>query len=231
MAGHSQFKNIMHRKGAQDAKRAKVFTKILREITVAAKSGGVDPVSNPRLRNALIQARTANMPKDNVERAIAKANESAESYETLRWEAIGPGGSALMIDVLTDNRNRITSEIRMVLNKNGGRQADVAFLFHHCGLIHYDNAVDKDALMEAALQTQADDIKEHEDGVDVVCEKERFFAVKEALEVCCGPANQAFLAWVPLTPHDMTEDHRSALERLVDALEDMDDVQRVWTNV
>lgn len=235
MAGHSQFKNIMHRKGAQDAKRAKLFTKILREVTVAAKAGGTDPSSNPRLRNALLQARQANLPKDNLDRAVAKAHESTENYESLYYEAMGPGQAAFLVQVLTDNRNRSAAEVRATFNKNGSRAADVTFLFDHVGVITYTNIDNPEKFMDTAIEGGASDIQEHthEEGTEytVICPRDSFFALKDHLEKDIGAPISASLEWIAKTPYMPEDDgQKKSIQKIIDTLEDMDDVQNIWTN-
>lgn len=229
MAGHSQFKNIMHRKEAQDAKRAKKFTKLLREITVAAKSGGVDPETNPRLRNALFQARHANVPKDTIERAVNKANDTSDNYDSLYYEGRGPGNTALMIHVLTDNRNRSACDVRTALTRHGGSLADVGFLFQHVGCIDYAH-VSCDELLEKSLDYDVLDVMSTGQGSRLICTMEGFYAVREALEAAFGPPTKAGLVWQPTLPHDVSGEALETLGKLLHALEDLDDVQAVWTN-
>jgi len=229
MAGHSQFKNIMHRKEAQDAKRAKRFTKLLREITVAAKAGGVDPETNPRLRNALFQARHANVPKDTIERAVNKANEASDHYDSLYYEGRGPGNTALMIHVLTDNRNRSACEVRTALTRHGGSLADVGFLFQHVGHIDYDQ-VSCDELLEKSLDHDVIDVISTSQGSRLICAMEEFYGVREALDKSFGPPNRAALVWQASLPQEVTGDALETLLKLLHALEDLDDVQAVWTN-
>lgn len=229
MAGHSQFKNIMHRKEAQDAKRAKRFTKLLREITVAAKASGADPETNPRLRNALFQARHANVPKDTIERAVNKANETSNHYDSLTYEGRGPSNTALIIHVLTDNRNRSACEVRTALTRHGGSLADVGFLFQHVGQIDYSN-VACDDLLEKTLDYQILDVQDTPHGSRVMCVMEDFYAVREALEKAFGHPAKAGLIWKATLPHDLQGESLESLMKLVHALEDLDDVQEVWTN-
>lgn len=233
MAGHSQFKNIMHRKGAQDAKRAKLFTKLLREVTVATKTSGPDPDTNPRLRNALFQCRQSNVPKDTIDRAISKASESAEHYDSLYYEGRGPGNTALMIHVLTDNKNRSACDVRTALSKHGGSLADVGFLFNHYGIIDY---IDEDpiALMDCAIENGALDIKEYSvgqiQGQRIICERDQFFSLCEALEKQFNVPREASISWQAKMPHELSPDHQISVMKLIHALEDLDDVQSVWTN-
>lgn len=231
MAGHSQFKNIMHRKGAQDAKRAKIFTKILREVTVAARMGGVDPNTNARLRAILIHARSSNVPKDNLERAITKSQDQAVAEDSLRYEAFGPEGSALLIEVLSANRNKSASEIRAVLNRHGARLADVAFMFAHESRLVY-HTKSPDDLMEAAVMHGAREfVQEGEETCILSCARENFAQLCDALEPRFGVPDQAFLGWFAPIPHIIDDTARQALTKLISALEDLDDVQHVWTNV
>jgi YebC/PmpR family DNA-binding regulatory protein len=236
MAGHSQFKNIMYRKGAQDKKRAKVFAKLIRELTVAAKTGLPDPVSNPRLRAAIAAARAANMPKDNVERAIKKATggDDGENYEEVRYEGYGPGGVAVIAEALTDNRNRTASEIRTAFSKHGGNLGEtgsVSFMFERVGLIHYPaKTASADAMFEAALEAGAQNVESSDEGHDITCEPDDFSTVRDALEERFGEAEAARLDWQPNMTVAIDEDAAETLINLLDALEDNDDVQRVASN-
>ncbi|TGW14787.1 YebC/PmpR family DNA-binding transcriptional regulator [bacterium NHP-B] len=234
MAGHSQFKNIMHRKGAQDAKRAKVFTKIIREITVAAQMGGPDVDANPRLRTALLAARAANMPKDNIERAIKKGSGEASDviYNEMRYEGYGPGGVAIIIEALTDNRNRTAAEVRSILTKHGGRMADtgsVTFVFKHKGMILYGQENNEEALLEASLNAGTDDFIALDDGFEISAPKEAWHTVREQLEKEFGPPLNAALVWVPDVMVTLG-DKKESFTKLVNLLEDCDDVQAVWHN-
>jgi YebC/PmpR family DNA-binding regulatory protein len=236
MAGHSQFKNIMYRKGAQDKKRAKVFAKLIRELTVAAKTGLPDPTSNPRLRAAIAAARAANMPKDNVERAIKKATggDDGENYEEVRYEGYGPGGVAVIAEALTDNRNRTASEIRTAFSKHGGNLGEtgsVSFMFERVGLIHYPaKTASADAMFEAALEAGAQNVESSDEGHDITCEPDDFSTVRDALEERFGEAEAARLDWQPNMTVAIDEDAAETLINLLDALEDNDDVQRVASN-
>ncbi|MEM1401000.1 MAG: YebC/PmpR family DNA-binding transcriptional regulator [Pseudomonadota bacterium] len=235
MAGHSQFKNIMHRKGAQDAKRAKVFTKLIREIVVAAKISQ-DPDSNPRLRSALAAARAANMPKDNIARAIKKAEGGGEgtSFDEVRYEGYGTGGVAVIVDVLTDNRNRTAAEVRAAFNKFGGSMGEtnsVSFMFDRLGEITYAaDAADADGMFEAALEAGAQDVESSEEGHTVITAMDEFSAVRDALEERFGEAVGAGLTWRPQTTVAIDEGSAETLFKLIDALNDNDDVQRVSAN-
>ena len=236
MAGHSQFKNIMYRKGAQDAKRAKVFTKIIRELTVAAKTGLADPAANPRLRAAMIAARDANMPKDTMERAIKRgAGGGADTaYEEVRYEGYGPAGVALIIEALTDNRNRTAGEIRTALTKHGGNLGEtnsVSFMFDRTGVILYPTkTASADAMFEAALEAGADNVQSDSNGHEVTTAPEDFAGVRDALEAKFGPAREAKLQWRPLNTVPVEGDAAGSLLKLIDVLEDNDDVQVVSAN-
>ena len=236
MAGHSQFKNIMYRKGAQDKKRAKVFGKLGRELQVAAKEGGADPNSNPRLRAAMAAARAANMPKDNVERAIKKGSGGGDmgNYEEIRYEGFGPGGVALIVEVLTDNRNRTASEIRTAFSKNGGNLAEtgaVSFMFDRVGEIRYPaEAATDEAMFEAALEAGADDVASSSDGHEIVCAADALHAVAGALTERFGDPVSAKLVWRPQSSVPVDEGAAQTLFNLFNALDDNDDVQAVSAN-
>jgi len=236
MAGHSQFKNIMHRKGAQDAKRAKQFAKILREITVAARSGLPDPASNPRLRAAVTAAREANMPKDNVERAIKKASGAAggEDYVEVRYEGYGPAGVAIIVEGLTDNRNRTAGEVRAAFSKHGGSLGEsnsVSFMFRRLGVVTYPvDAASEDEMLEAAIEAGADNAVLTEEGHEITCEMENFFAVRDALESRFGEPQSAKLDWRPENSISLDEEKARTVLKLIDVLEDNDDVQAVYAN-
>ena len=237
MAGHSQFKNIMHRKGAQDAKRGKVFTKLIRELTISAKMGLPDPAANPRLRAAVQAAREANMPKDTIERAIKRGAGGAdgENYEEVRYEGYGPGSVAIIIEALTDNRNRTASEIRTAFSKNGGNLGEtnsVSFMFDRVGAIRYPAAAaSADAMFEAALEAGADNVESTEEGHDVTCQPDDLNLVREALEARFGPPASARLDWRAQTAVPVTDEQTAqTLLKLLEILEDNDDVQRVQAN-
>jgi YebC/PmpR family DNA-binding regulatory protein len=236
MAGHSQFKNIMHRKGAQDARRGRQFAKIIREITVAAKHGIPEPASNPRLRAAVSAAREANMPKDTVERAIKKAAGSAggEDYAEVRYEGYGPAGVAVIVEALTDNRNRTAAEVRAAFSKHGGTLGEtnsVAFLFNRAGVVLYPaSAASADAVLEAAVEAGAEDVRSDSEGHEIVCAPDDFFAVRDAMEARFGPPAEAKLDWRPTTTVALDEDRAESVLKLVDALEESDDVQNVYAN-
>ncbi len=236
MAGHSKFKNIMHRKGAQDAKRAKVFAKHIRELTVAAKIGMPDPDMNPRLRSAIAAAKAVNMPKENMERAIKKGAGGGDdtNFEEVRYEGYGPGGVAVIVETLTDNRNRTASDIRTVFNKLGGNLGEtgsVGFMFDRVGLIEYPTAAaDGDTMFEAALDAGASDVESGDDGHEIICAADDLGTVRDALEARFGESGAARLDWKPLTTTEVDEDTAETLFRFLDALDDNDDVQRVAAN-
>jgi len=235
MAGHSQFKNIMHRKGRVDAVRAKVFGKLAFEITVAAKLGTPDPAMNPRLRAAILAARAENMPKDNIERAIRKAQGGdAEHYEEIRYEGYGPGGAALIVEAMTDNRNRTASDIRSSFTRNGGNLAEtgaVSFLFDHVGAVEYEAAAaDADALLDAAIEAGADDVVSSEAGHEIYCAPGALAEVTKALEARFGEPRKAALVWRPQTTVAVDDEAGEKLLRLMETLEDHDDVQNVYGN-
>jgi YebC/PmpR family DNA-binding regulatory protein len=237
MAGHSQFKNIMHRKGAQDKKRAKIFTKVLREIYVAVKSSGTDPNSNPKLRVALINAREANMPKDNVERAIAKASgeDTGADYIETRYEGYGPGGVAVIVECLTDNRNRTAPEIRSIFSKAGGNMGEsgsVSFMFDRYGYLRYPaTKLSADAMFEAALDAGAENVESTTESHEVYCSVEDFAMVRDALIARLGDPESGKLIWKAKSPHVIADfDSAEKFMKFMDALEDNDDVQNVWDN-
>ncbi len=235
MAGHSKFKNIMHRKGAQDKKRSAMFSKLSREITVAAKSGMPDPDMNPRLRLAVNNAKAASMPKDNIQRAIDKASvgEGAD-YEEVRYEGYGPGGVALIVEALTDNRNRTATNVRTAFSRNGGNLAAsgaVSHGFERKGMIEYAaGAGDEERVFEAAIEAGADDVESSADGHTVWTEMESLHEVAGALEKSLGEAESVKLAWKPDLSVDVGQGDADTLLRLIDALDDDDDVQTVWGN-
>ena len=235
MAGHSQFKNIMHRKGAQDKKRAKVFTRLIRELQVAVKSG-TDPDSNPRLRAAMLAARAANMPKDNIDRVLKKAEGGGDdaNFDEIRYEGYGPGGVALIVDTVTDNRNRTASEVRSAFTKYGGNLGEsnsVAFMFDRVGqLIYPVAAASADDMFEAALEAGADDVESAEESHEITCAPEDFNAVREALDTRFGAPEEAGLTWKPQNTIALDEDTAATLLKLLDVLDDNDDVQSVSAN-
>ncbi|MDR3537150.1 MAG: YebC/PmpR family DNA-binding transcriptional regulator [Acetobacteraceae bacterium] len=236
MAGHSQFKNIMHRKGAQDARRARHFAKFIREITVSARQGLPDPASNPRLRAAMTAARQANMSKDTIDRAIKKATGAGggEDYVEVRYEGYGPGGVAVIVEALTDNRNRTASDIRSAFSKQGGALGEtnsVSFMFNRLGVIRYPAAAaSPDDMLDAAIEAGADNAESDEEAHEVTCAVEDFFAVRDALEARFGEPESARLDWRPTTTVVMDEERATSLLKLLDVLEDNDDVQNVYAN-
>lgn len=236
MAGHSKWANIKHRKAGQDAKRGKMFTKLLREISVAVKAGGMDLASNPSLRTAVDKALGANMRRDTIDNAIKKAGgaQDGESYEHIRYEGYGPGGIAVLVDCLTDNRNRTVSDVRYAFTRasgNLGTDGSVAYLFKKRGMLHFTDGVNEDALMEAALEAGADDIAVQGDGsVEVVTTPENFVAVKEALQAAGFVPQYAEVLMQPDITTVLALDEAEKLLKLIDALEDLDDVQNVYTN-
>ncbi|HWU25666.1 MAG TPA: YebC/PmpR family DNA-binding transcriptional regulator [Rhizomicrobium sp.] len=235
MAGHSQFKNIMFRKGRQDKERSKLFSKLAREITVAAKQGMPDPAHNPRLRAAIFAAREENMPKDNIERAIKKAaGGDAESIEEVRYEGYGPGGTALIIEALTDNRNRTAADMRAAFSKYGGALGEtnsVAFLFSHVGAVVYPKEKgNDDQMLEAAIETGAEECVSDADGHEFLCRIEDFGAVRDALEAKFGPPRSAAIVWRALSNVTVEGGAGETLVKLLDVLDDHDDVQHVYGN-
>jgi YebC/PmpR family DNA-binding regulatory protein len=236
MAGHSQFKNIMHRKGAQDAKRGKMFTKLIRELTVAAKTGSADPNANPRLRAAIIAARQANMSKDTVERAIKRGAGGADdtTFDEVRYEGYGPGGVALIIEALTDNRNRTASDIRAALTKFGGTLGEtnsVSFMFDRVGAVRYPlGTASEDVMLEAAIEAGADNVEHDDEAHEVTCAPDQLTAVREALEGRFGAPQSAKLTWRPQTAIAVADEPAEKLFRLLEALDDNDDVQTVIAN-
>jgi YebC/PmpR family DNA-binding regulatory protein len=236
MAGHSQFKNIMYRKGAQDKKRAKIFTKIIRELTTAARTGLPDPSANPRLRAAVTAARQANMPKDTVERAIKRGagGEEGEHFEEVRYEGYGPGGVAIVVEALTDNRNRTASEVRAAFSKAGGNLGEtnsVSFLFDHLGQVVYPAATASgDEMFEAAVEAGADNVESGEDEHVVTTAPAALNEVRDALERRFGPPSSAKLMWRPKVTAPVAGDAAEPLFKLLETLEDSDDVQNVYAN-
>jgi YebC/PmpR family DNA-binding regulatory protein len=235
MAGHSQFKNIMHRKGRQDAVKSKLFGKLAREITVSAKLGTPDPSMNARLRAAIIAARAENMPKDNIDRAIKKAaGADTENYEQIRYEGYGPGGVAVIVEVLTDNRNRTAGEVRASFTKSGGNLAEtgaVSFMFDHVGVIEYDaKAANAETMFEAALEAGADDVVSSDGTHEVYAGPDHFGSVAKALEVKFGEPKKASLVWRPQNTVAVDDEQGEKLLKLIDNLNDHDDVQNVYAN-
>jgi YebC/PmpR family DNA-binding regulatory protein len=236
MAGHSQFKNIMHRKGAQDARRGRQFAKLIREITVSARQGLPDPASNPRLRAAMVSARQANMAKDTIDRAIKKATGGAggEDYAEVRYEGYGPAGVAVIVEALTDNRNRTASDIRSAFAKHGGALGEtnsVSFLFNRLGVIRYPaSASSEDDMLEAAIEAGAENVESDADAHEVTAAVEDFFVVRDALEARFGAPESARLDWRPTTSVTLDEERAASVLRLLDVLDESDDVQNVYAN-
>ena len=235
MAGHSKWANIQHRKGRQDAARSKLFSKLSKEITVAAKMGDPDPDKNPRLRLAVKEAKANSMPKDNIERAIKKSQSGdGETYESIRYEGYGPSGVAIIVEALTDNRNRTASTVRSTFSKNGGNLGEtgsVSFMFDRVGEIVYPAAAgDADAVMEAAIEAGAADVESSEDGHVITCADTDLAEVSTALEAALGEAESTKLVWKPQTATPVDEDAARTVLKLIDALEDDDDVQTVYAN-
>ena len=235
MAGHSQFKNIMHKKGKADAHRSKLFSKLAREITVAAKMGLPDPNMNARLRAAILAARAENMPKDNIERAIKKAQgNEAESYEEIRYEGYGPGGVAIIVEAMTDNRNRTASDVRSYFTKHGGNLAEtgaVSFMFDHVGAIEFDaKAADADAMLEAAIEAGAEDVVSDGSGHTIYCEPGQLGEVTKALEARFGEPRKSALVWKAQNTVGVDDEAGEKLMRLMENLEDHDDVQNDYGN-
>jgi len=236
MAGHSKWANIKHKKAATDAKRGKIWTRLIKEITVAARMGGSDIPSNPRLRLAVEKAADANMPKDNVTRAIQRGSGELEgvNYEEVRYEGYGIGGAAIIVDCLTDNRVRTVAEVRHAFSKFGGNmgtEGSVAFMFQHTGQFLFAPGIEEDKLMEAALEAGADDVAaDDEGGFEVLCDPHAFASVKEALEAAGFKAEVAEVIMKPATETVFTGDDALKMQKLLDALENLDDVQEVFTN-
>jgi YebC/PmpR family DNA-binding regulatory protein len=235
MAGHSQFKNIMHRKGRQDAQKSKLFGKLAREITVAAKMGQPDPAMNARLRAAIISARQENMSKDSIERAIKKASGGeGENYDEIRYEGYGPGGVAVIVEALTDNRNRAASDIRSFFTKSGGNLGEtnsVSFMFDRTGIIEYDAKVaSDDAMLDAAIEAGADDVASSENGHEIYASQDTFREVAKALEAKFGEPRKAALTWKPHNTVAVDDETGEKLLKLIDLLNEHDDVQNVYAN-
>jgi YebC/PmpR family DNA-binding regulatory protein len=235
MAGHSQFKNIMHKKGRADKARSRLFSKLAREITVAAKMGMPDPAFNPRLRAAILAARAENMPKDNIERAVKKSQgNEAENYDEIRYEGYGPGGVAVIVEALTDNRNRTAGDVRAVFTKAGGNLAEtgaVSFMFNHVGLVEYDAKVaSADAMLEAAIEAGAEDVASNDDGHQVFTTPETLRDVAKALEAKFGEPRKAALLWKPQNTIALDDEAGEKLLKLIETLDEHDDVQNVYAN-
>ena len=235
MAGHSQYKNIMHRKGRQDKARSKLFGKLAREITASAKLGLPDPAFNPRLRAAVLAARAENMPKDNIDRAIKKSQGADhENYDEIRYEGYGPGGVAVIVEALTDNRNRTAGEVRAIFSKNGGNLAEtgaVSFMFNHVGVVEFGaKAASADAILEAAIEAGAEDVTSNEDGHQIFTTPETLRDVAKALEGKFGEPRKAALLWKPLNTVALDDDAGERILKLIESLDDSDDVQNVYAN-
>jgi YebC/PmpR family DNA-binding regulatory protein len=235
MAGHSKFKNIMHRKGAQDKKRSAMFSKLSREITVAAKMGLPDPDMNPRLRAAVLAAKAQSMPKDNIQRSIDKALKGeGDNYEEIRYEGFGPGGVSIIVEALSDNRNRTATNVRTIFSKNGGNlgaSGSVSHGFDRMGLIEYSaSAGDEEKVLEAAIEAGADDVQSDEDGHEIWTAIDSLHEVAKALEAAIGEAEAVKLGWKPQSETTIVGDDAATLMKLIDALEEDDDVQTVWGN-
>jgi YebC/PmpR family DNA-binding regulatory protein len=236
MSGHSKWSTIKRKKGAADAKRGKVFTKLIREITVAARAGGGDPDGNPRLRTAILAAKAENMPKDNIDRAIKRAigGDDATQYEEIRYEGYGPGGVAIIVEALTDNRKRTASEIRAAFSKYGGTLGEtnsVSFMFDRVGLIRFERAVGTaEAVFEAAVEAGASNAESSSDGHEVTCMPDDFSTVRDSLADRFGDPEEARLAWLPQTTIEVDEEQAESLLKLLDTLDDKDDVQQVSAN-
>ena len=235
MAGHSQFKNIMHKKGRADKARSKLFSKLAREITTAAKLGMPDPAMNPRLRAAVLAARAENMPKDNIERAIKKSQGGdTEAYEDMRYEGYGPGGVAVIVEVLTDNRNRTAGDVRAAFTKSGGNLAEtgaVSFMFDHVGVVEFETKVgDADAVLEAAIEAGADDVVSNENGHEIYTGSDSLGSVAKALEAKFGEPRKAAVVWKPQNTVAIDDEQGEKLLRLIETLNEHDDVQNVYAN-
>ena len=235
MAGHSKFKNIQHRKGAQDKKRAKIFSRLAKEITVAAKMGMPDPDSNPRLRTAILAARAQNMPKDNIERAIKKsADADGENYEEVRYEGFGPSGIGVIVETLTDNRNRTASDVRSTFSKSGGNMGEtgsVSFMFDRVGSIEYGpDAADAETVFEAAIEAGAEDVVSGEDGHEIICSMEDLHGVVDVLAGVLGEPQAASILWKPQNDVPVDAEAAEKVLKFMDALDDLDDVQNVYAN-
>jgi YebC/PmpR family DNA-binding regulatory protein len=235
MAGHSQFKNIMHKKGRADKARSKLFSKLAREITVAAKLGMPDPAFNPRLRAAVLAARAENMPKDNIERAIKKSQGAdSENYDAIRYEGYAPGGVAVIVEALTDNRNRTAGEVRSIFTKAGGNLAEtgaVSFMFDHVGIVEYDaDKASADAMLDAAIEAGAEDVVSNEDGHQIFTSTDSLAEVSKALEAKFGEPKKSAMTWKPQNTIAVDDEAGEKILKLMDALDDNEDVQNVYSN-
>ena len=237
MAGHSKFANIKHRKGAQDAKRAKLFTKLQKEITVAAKIGNPDPEFNPRLRNAIITAKSQNMPKDRIDGAIKRATSAADgdNFEEIRYEGYGPNGVAVIVEALTDNKNRTASSVRSVFSKSGGSLGEtgsVNFMFDHLGVIEYAiDTASEDEMFEIAIEAGASDVESSEESYHISCELENFSEVRDGLIAKFGDPLSAQICWIAKDQIEIDDEAMEKVTKLIDNLEDDYDVQKVFTNI
>jgi len=236
MAGHSKWANIKHKKAANDKKRAKVWSKLIREVTVAAKAGGGDIDTNPRLRLAVDKAKAANMPNDTIDRAVKRGagDENSDDFDELRYEGYGPGGAAVIVDCMTDNHNRTASEVRHAFTKHGGNlgtNGSVAYMFTKQGVISYAPGCDEDAVMEAALEAGADDVINHDDGsIDVITEPEMLSDVKDSMVAGSLEPDNAEVTFAASTTAELNQDEAEKMLRMIDTLEDLDDVQEVYSN-
>jgi YebC/PmpR family DNA-binding regulatory protein len=235
MAGHSQFKNIMHKKGRADKARSKLFSKLAREITVAAKLGMPDPAFNPRLRAAILAAKAENVPKDNIERAIKKSQGGdSENYDQIRYEGYAPAGVAVIVEALTDNRNRTAGEVRAIFTKNGGNLAEtgaVSFMFDHVGVVEYDAGVaSADTMLEAAIEAGAEDVVFNEDGHQIFTKPDELNDVAKALEAKFGEPRKSALTWKPHNTVSVDDEAGEKIFKLIESLDDNDDVQNVYAN-
>ena len=235
MAGHSHWAGIKHKKGRADKERSKIFSKLSREITVAAKLGDKDPDMNPRLRTAIQAAKQANMPKDNISRAISKSEMSGDkNYENLRYEGFGPSNVALIIETLTDNKNRSASSIRTILQKNGGRLGEsgsTAHMFSNCGIIHFEkNKIEEEEIFEIAINAGAKDCNSLENVFEIITEKEDFYKIKTELEKKIKTSDYSSIEWRPVSYIDLAKDKTEVLFEVLTALEELDDVQNIFTN-
>ncbi|WP_028356948.1 YebC/PmpR family DNA-binding transcriptional regulator [Brackiella oedipodis] len=236
MAGHSKWANIQHRKGRQDAKRGKIWTKIIREITVAARAGGPDPAANPALRMAWDKATAANMPKDNIQRAVARGSGATDgaNYESIRYEGYGVAGAAVIVDCMTDNRTRTVSDVRHALTKNGGNlgtDGSVTFMFKHCGQFIFAPNSDEEKIMEVALEAGAEDIQTDDEGViEVICEPSDYATVRDAFEAAALKPEVSRVFMKALNEIELEGAEAEKMQKILDTLEDLDDVQEVYTN-
>jgi len=236
MAGHSKWANIQHRKGAQDKRRGKMFTRLIRELTTSVRLAGADPAANPRLRLAIDKAKAASMPRDTIERAIKRGAGEGEGadFEEVRYEGYGPGGAAVLVECLTDNRNRTVSDVRYAFAKHGGNlgaEGSVAYLFHHSGVLLFPPGTDEDALTEAALEAEAEDVIRHDDGsLEVITDPTGFETARDALAAAGFATEEAIVTMRPSTTVELDSDAATAMAALLEALDDLDDVQDVHSN-